>query len=451
MHKVKHNADGTKKLTVKRSQGSKKYRISSISISEATYKAEGTKYDKFPSDKVFITCNGVKVERSKYNKLLKVELPSSAFAKMIVENHKIPERTITDDDIANANHCDMLQFLVWWDESLLTKDGLLIKLKNYPHCYVIREGVFNIDTCELAPPFIAVQKFLGLNILQAYYVCDAFLKHADKGAVRDYTFLRYGVGEMPQVALDSLNYVRENNILGIDPKGLATLFSILYDSCHISKDVILEMATRELVVVDSLYNIAFLSYDAEGNVASVFKMSRYKHSEDKFSFNHYVTQRGIGFVYCWGEAEQYDTFESLAVFDNPIELMSYLTLEREAHPLVPSISNAGCYMAMLNGNTFAISEWLTKHSEVGTLYVALSFNRVNQYIKKALTRLALELKLPHIKEVRELLTEYAHKAVIKNTYHSLRVGGWNDLINLYLDELNGFFVPLSRYEIKRYA
>ena len=120
---------------------------------------------------------------------------------MIVENHKIPERTITDDDIANANHCDMLQFLVWWDESLLTKDGLLIKLKNYPHCYVIREGVFNIDTCELAPPFIAVQKFLGLNILQAYYVCDAFLKHADKGAVRDYTFLRYGVGEMPQVAL----------------------------------------------------------------------------------------------------------------------------------------------------------------------------------------------------------------------------------------------------------
>ena len=165
-----------------------------------------------------------------------------------------------------------------------------------------------------------------MNILQAYYVCDAFLKHADKGDVRDYTFLHFGVGEMPQVAPDSLNYVRENNILGVDPKGLATLFSILYDSCHISKDVILEMASRELVVVDSLYNVAFLSYDAEGNVASVFKMSRYKHSEDKFSFNHYVTQRGIGFVYCCGEAEQYDTFESLAVFTQPaieISLSAY--------------------------------------------------------------------------------------------------------------------------------
>ncbi len=451
MHNVKQNAVNNKKPTAKRSQGLKKYKIGSINVSDATYKADVAKYDMFPSDKVFITCNGVKFGRSKYDQLLKVELPCSGFAKMIVENHKIPKRTITDDDIANANHCDMLQLLVWWDETLLTKDGLLVKLKNYPHCYVIREGVFNIDTCELAPPFIAVQKFLGLNILQAYYVCDAFLKHADKGDVRDYTFLHFGVGEMPQVAPDSLNYVRENNILGVDPKGLATLFSILYDSCHISKDVILEMASRELVVVDSLYNVAFLSYDAEGNVASVFKMSRYKHSEDKFSFNHYVTQRGIGFVYCCGEAEQYDTFESLAVFDNPIELMSYLTLEREAHPLVPSISNAGCYMAMLNGNTFAISEWLTKHSEVGTLYVALSFNRVNQYIKKALTRLALEIKLPHIKEFRELLTEYAHKATIKNTYHSLRVGGWNDLINLYLDELNAVFVPLNAYEIRRYA
>ena len=119
---------------------------------------------------------------------------------------------------------------------------------------------------------------------------------------------------MPQVAPDALNYILSENILGVVPVGYATLFGILTDNFHISKEVIYEMMDRNLIIVDSHFNICFLSYDLSGNVASVYKMSRYNHSDIKYSFNNYVTQADVGFGYCSSEAERHNFFENVVVF-----------------------------------------------------------------------------------------------------------------------------------------
>ena len=125
-----------------------------------------------------------------------VQLPDMSFAKRRLAENKIKRHFITEDDKCNCNRCDMLHLLVSWDQSLLEKKDGLVVIKSNQSCYVVKEGIFNIETCELAPPFIALQKYLGFNMLQAYYICDTFLKHADKDMVRDYATLHYGFGNL---------------------------------------------------------------------------------------------------------------------------------------------------------------------------------------------------------------------------------------------------------------
>ena len=295
-----------------------------------------------------------------------VQLPDMSFAKSRLAQNKIKRHFITEDDKCNCNRVDMLHLLVSWDQSLLEKKDGLVVLKSNPSCYVVKEGIFNIETCELAPPFIALQKYLGFNMLQAYYICDTFLKHADKDMVRDYATLHYGFGNMPNVAPDALNYILDDNILYVEDVALATLYGVLKDVFHISKSVIYEMVERKYIVVDSHYNICFLSYDEDGNVASVYKMSRYKHSDNTYSFNHYVTKSNVSFMYCSEEAKQNNSFGSVVVFDSPIELMSYLTLEESNHNIVPLMDESCCYIAMFNSNILSIKECLKKHNDVKT-------------------------------------------------------------------------------------
>lgn len=166
------------------------------------------------------------------------QLPDSGFSKSRLALNKIKKHFISEDDKCNCNRADMLHLLSWWDQSVLERKDSLVVLKSNPNCYVIKEGIFNIETCELAPPFVAMQKHLGFNMLQAYYICDTFLKHADKTMVRDYATQHFGFGKMPNVASDALNYILDDNILYTEDVALATLYGVLKDVFHISKSVI---------------------------------------------------------------------------------------------------------------------------------------------------------------------------------------------------------------------
>ena len=360
------------------------------------------------------------------------QLPDNSFARCRVAQNKIKKHFITEDDKCNCNRCDMLHLLVWWDQSLIEKQEDFAILKDQSSCYVVKEGIFNIETCELAPPFIALQKYLGFNMLQAYYICDTFLKHADKAMVRDYATHNYGFGNMPNVAQDALNYILDDNILYVEDVALATLYGVLKDLFHISKSVIYEMIERQYIVVDSHYNICFLSYDEVGNVASVYKMSRYKHSDNTFSFNHYITRANVSFMYCSEEAKQYNSFGSVVVFDSPIELMSYLTLEESNHNIVPLMDESCCYIAMFNSNILSIKEWLGKHDEINTLYIAIRLTVLNSnYIKKHLIDYAKKLRVPKTQVLSDIILKHTQSVPTQYIYNSFRLDGWNALLCLY--------------------
>ncbi len=435
------------------------YMRTPIYVKERYYVDNPAKYDAIKRTQVYIVCKGgskLKIEDYKTLKqALKDDpvLPDSTFAHSILYARKIKPYTVTYDDECNCNHCNTLHLLVWWDQSLLMKKDNYVVLKSNPRCYVTPEGVFDIDTCLLTPAFVALQKYMSFNKLEAHYVCTTFLKQANTDnikAIIRYAAIHFGFGNMPPVAKDALNDILNEDIIGIQPVGYATLFSILSESCHISKDVIFDMINRHLVVVDSKYNVCFLSYDEDCNVSSVYKMSRYNHSETDFSYNHYVTRANTAFVYCSEEAGRYNTFNSVTVFDHPVEMLSYLTLEYRNNPLVPSFMADGCYISIFNSNDSAVREWLNQHDEVYTMNIATRFNKANGYIKNRLLKFAQELKVPNVQEINQLLVAYANRAVMKTGCYFFRIDGWNTLIKLYLNKLAARYYPLLPYEIKRY-
>ena len=428
----------------------------SLHINEEEYLYNTSKYDDVVISKVIITCNdGTHIERDNYKKKHQgIMLPDSSFARARVKNKKLHKHYVTDDEEHNCNKANMLHLLVWWMQSLIVKMGDYVVVRSNPSCYVCREGIYNIDTCELMPPMIALQKVFGYTKLEAYYICTTFYQQCYEEnikAIRGYVDLHYGKVEMPQVAPDALNYILGENILGVVPVGYGTLFGILTDNFHISKEVIYEMMDRNLIIVDSHFNICFLSYDLNGNVASIYKMSRYNHSDIKYSFNHYVTQADVGFGYCSSEAERHNFFENVVVFDTPIEMLSYLTLERKSNSIVPSFDESTYYMSMYYGNVFAVRELLNKHDEVNTFHIATRFVLGNNYVKDDLLEIASTMKVPHIQELNELVAEYANKATSRYSYSSFRVEGWNALIRLHLNLMPVRFNALSERELLNYG
>jgi hypothetical protein len=138
-------------------------------------------------------------------------------------------------------------------------------------------------------------------------------------------------------------------------------------------------------------------------------------------------------MYCSKEANQNDMFSSVVVFDSPLELLSYLTLEESKHQVVPSMDDGCCYIAMFNSNTLSIKDWLNKHDEIETLYIAIRLTLLNSnYIKKHLIDYAQKLHVPAIQELNEIIMEYTQRIPTQCIKGSLRIDGWNTLLRFLL-------------------
>ena len=169
-------------------------------------------------------------------------------------------------------------------------------------------------------------------------------------------------------------------------------------------------------------------------------MSRYNHSDTEFSFNRYVTKSDVSFMYCSEEAKQNNSFGSVVVFDSPIELMSYLTLEESNHNIVPLMDESCCYIAMFNSNILSIKECLKKHHDIKTLYIAIRLTSLNgNYIKKHLSDYAKKLRVPEISELNDIISKHTRKMPTQYISNSFRLDGWNALLCIYSDMFSIMF------------
>lgn len=336
---------------------------------------------------------------------------------------------ITENDIAYCNRCDMLQLAVWFsEESLLKQDNYLI-LKNKPDCYVIRTGVYSLDGL-LDPPFAALQKHFNLNMWQSYIVCSEFMKKVDKSAIRKYCSQVYGQVDMPYVPKDLLNYVVDESILYREEVGLKTIYGILADAFHIDREVINQFVMKHLITVDEKFNICFNDFDTEGNVVSSLKLSRYKHSNEVFSYNLYTTTPDPSFSYSKYPSTS-NTTKSLTVFDNPVELLSYLSLEQKYNTIVPELSSDGYFLAMYNSNLYPVQRFL-RLNKVDSLNMGIKLTVHNaRYVTKYFNYYGKVFNTNCVVDLQQCLRNYMMHC-IKNhpEMTNYRIDGWNSLLKI---------------------
>ena len=346
---------------------------------------------------------------------------------------------ITEQHICECNHCDLLHIITWLDESIIMQRGNYVFLKNDPDCYILREGLYNIKTGLLQPTYVALQQLFGFNLLQTCLACQKFTRSGNIEKIRHYCLDMYGSVAMPAPRADLLNYVVEDNIIGKDDIALKTVFGILADQFGIDRTIIKKCIESNLITVDPKFNVCFNTFDEDGNVISTFKLSRYKHSNTHFSFNHYVTKRNVGFVYS-SENADWAPLTSVAIFDSPIELLSYLSLEKKPNTLaqgvleettstVPTLSRGSYMFSMYNGNTYAVREWLRSHENIDTINIAIKLNRLNE--KRIRTRFYYDAKvfeIPNVVDLREILKKYLEVFIKKFNKASFKIDGWNALL-----------------------
>ena len=346
---------------------------------------------------------------------------------------------ITEQHICECNHVDLLHIITWLDDSLIEQQDNYVVLKSNRDCYICREGVYNIQTGLLTPTWIALQQIFKFNLLQTCVAYQKFTRSGIIEQVRNHCLNTYGSVAMPSPRPDLLNYVVEDNIIGKEDVALKTVYGILADQFCIDRKIIEKFINENLITMDPNYNICFNSFDENGNVISTFKMSRYKHSNTHYSFNHYVTKRNVGFVYS-PENEEWAPSTAVTIFDSPLELLSYLTLEKTTNSIVPGVlgdmpsavrrlSTSSHMFSMYNGNTYSVREWLRSHENIDTINIAIKLNRLNE--KRIRTRFYYDAKvfgIPNVVDLREILKKYLEVFIKKFNKASFKIDGWNALL-----------------------
>ena len=249
------------KTKIKSSVSGKEQESATLYVKEKEYLKHRYKYDHDTQNEIIIICfDGTKVDLQLYKSFENQRhigvLPDNRYIQNAINNNRFePKDKLTPYDIYSANHCDMRHILIYWDKELIHKDvdGFIV-LRDHPHCYVFREGVYNTQTHHLAPPFVALQKYVGLSRNQAYHLCNFFLMKVEKSAVRQYCHKHYANFDIDiPPSLDApLNYLKDDNILESDSASKTSLFSVLKDACYIDESAILDMLTVSFQWIQSI-------------------------------------------------------------------------------------------------------------------------------------------------------------------------------------------------------
>ena len=148
-------------------------------------------------------------------------------------------------------------------------------------------------------------------------------------------------------------------------QSLRTAYAVLHKRFGIDRAVITEFIYRKYLLMDTNQNLCFVTY-SQGNIIAV------AHRVQEKSYNaeeHQSTKRNIGFQYASSGDADSDMYRNVYVFENVIDLMSYLSLTRMGK--VPPIEKASCLLTLHGLTNGAIYNFICEHPEVKTIYGCL--------------------------------------------------------------------------------
>lgn len=284
-----------------------------------------------------------------------------------VKSNQFPKPHYEPRDIDKFNALDLIHLLVWWDEdSLFYKDGYL-KLVINDKCIVYSEGVYNRETHQVYNVIDTLKSLYELSFPKACFIANTFLNMTHY-SIREYCEVKYPNAKKATISCDyNYNYLIDESLFKQQKAdSFKRAYAVLHNRFNIDRHIVSEFIHRELLIMDDEYNLCFLGRD-NYNVISV---NKYLSSRDYLSVEELTFRRNAGFRYANKEETAYNLFRNVYVFENVIDLMSYLSLVKMG--VLPAIEKASCLIS-LNGLTNGVLyNFLLEHQEVQTIYACLN-------------------------------------------------------------------------------
>ncbi len=331
-----------------------------------------------------------------------------------VKSNQFPKPHYEPRDIDKFNALDLIHLLVWWDEdSLFYKDGYL-KLVTNDKCIVYSEGVYNRETHQVYNVIDTLKSLYELSFPKACFIANTFLNMTHY-SIREYCEVKYPNAKKATISCDyNYNYLIDESLFKQQKAdSFKRAYAVLHNRFNIDRHIVSEFIHRELLIMDDEYNLCFLGRD-NYNVISV---NKYLSSRDYLSVEELTLRRNAGFRYANKEETAYNLFRNVYVFENVIDLMSYLSLFKMG--VLPAIEKASCLIS-LNGLTNGVLyNFLLEHQEVQTIYACLNNDNAGIKATKSLSHRVVvdmqpylrdySLKMGYVKTWNEMLVKESKK------------------------------------------
>ena len=330
-------------------------------------------------------------------------------------NNRFKHKHITPMMVDKANTANLIQLLIWWDESTIVYENRQFLLSEDKHCVIYDDMLYNHYTGETFNPLNVLMVYYGLSFAQAFYVCNYFVYKVSKYDMEQYIEQNY---KAPVTVINE-NAVDLNHILTTDTlvstlpevKALALkrVYAYLCTTRHIDRDIVSNFIKRRLIALDGKNNLCFLTYRDQDVIAITKKGT----NPLKPFKQNLVKELHTSFFYAPKSAE--DTYTDIYVFESCIDLMSFLTLAKQKDIDPPS--EHSCYIALNGVGTAYLDKVLYEHKEIEHIHLGLDndtvgINATDKYIRYNMNRKITDLhpilfahssEYGHVKDWNEML------------------------------------------------
>ena len=289
----------------------------------------------------------------------------------------------TDEQVERANNVDLVQ--------MLESEGEVLKKVGHEYRWDRHNSVMINGNKWYRHS--AEKGGLAIDFLKEFYSLS-FLESVDK---------LLGGEQKAELKQASLTPKTEDKVLKAPPKNsdMHRVFAYLMKQRCIDKDVITHFAKAETLYEDSKYhNAIFVGKDENGEIKHIHKKGTLSYGKsfrgDEFGSDKSYTFNHTG------------TSNRLFVFEAPIDMLSYISLNKENNPHGENWTNDS-YITLSGLSSKALLKFLENNPNTNEIYLCLDNDQagieaINRF-KELLPDLAVYENLPTLKDWNEDLQQ----------------------------------------------
>lgn len=279
--------------------------------------------------------------------------PQNKIASTVL-NNRFKRKYISPKQVDKLNaHCNLIQLLIWWDESSIQYRRKQFALRDTPRCHVFENLVYDTYTGVTTNPISTLMTYYDLTFPQAFYVANYFLTKISKLEMESYIQSEYIDKELfaANTGLD-LNHIlqadqTQSTLPGVKAAALRKIYAYLCNTRRIDRDLVTHFLKKKYIGLDATNLLCFYTYRGD-DVIAVTKKS----INPRVTFKqNLVQEKHTGFIYGSSTTTE---FKEVFVFESCVDLLSFLSLAKRGH--IPKLPMDACYVS-LNG---ASSRYLDK-------------------------------------------------------------------------------------------